>query len=67
VPAGTPRETLDVLEAAYKKGITSAEFKERMTKMALQPIYMDAQEFSDFWTKYEADIVKWIAVCKQPR
>ena len=67
VPAGTPKDARDVLEAAYKKGITSAEFKERMAKMALQPIYMDSQEFSDFWAKYEADIVKWIDVCKQPR
>ena len=67
VPAGTPKEARDVLVAAYQKAITGAEFKDRMTKLAFEPIYLDAQEFSDFWTKYEADIVKWIDVAKKER
>jgi tripartite-type tricarboxylate transporter receptor subunit TctC len=67
VPAGTPKETLDVLVAAYKKAINSAEFKERMAKLAFESIYMGPQEFSDFWKQYEADIVKWIDVAKNEK
>jgi tripartite-type tricarboxylate transporter receptor subunit TctC len=67
MPAATPNEARDVLVAAYKRAITGAEFKDRMAKVALQSIFLDSQEYSDFWAKYESGIVKWIDICKKEK
>jgi tripartite-type tricarboxylate transporter receptor subunit TctC len=67
MPAGVPNEARDVLVAAYKRAITSDEFKDRMEKVALQSLYLDPQEYSAFWARYEAGIVKWIDVCKKEK
>jgi tripartite-type tricarboxylate transporter receptor subunit TctC len=67
MPAATPKEARDVLVAAYKRAITGDEFKDRMAKVALQSLYLDPQEYSAFWSKYESGIVKWIDICKKEK
>lgn len=67
LPAGAPREARDVLVKALKQVITSNEFAKQLEKTALDPLYMDAQEYSAFWSEFESGIVKWIDVCKKDK
>ena len=54
IPAGAPKEVRDFLVEALKRVITSDEFIQRMEKMSYEPIYMDPQQYSAFWSEYES-------------
>ncbi|HSR11068.1 MAG TPA: tripartite tricarboxylate transporter substrate binding protein [Thermodesulfobacteriota bacterium] len=60
MPAGAPREIRDYLAAALKRVATSDEFKQRMEKMSYEPLYMDPDQYSAFWSEYEAGAKKWV-------
>jgi tripartite-type tricarboxylate transporter receptor subunit TctC len=64
LPAGAHKEVRDFLVEALKRVITSDAFKKQMEKVALQSLYMDPQEYSAYWSKYESEIVKWVAIGK---
>jgi tripartite-type tricarboxylate transporter receptor subunit TctC len=64
MPAGAPKQARDFLVEALKRVIPSDEFTKQMTKVALQPLYRDPQEYSAFWSEYESEIVKWVAISK---
>jgi tripartite-type tricarboxylate transporter receptor subunit TctC len=53
VPAGTPREVVDILSAAMKKAMADPEHKKKMAEMNLTLKYMTPQEFDAYWTEYE--------------
>jgi tripartite-type tricarboxylate transporter receptor subunit TctC len=67
IPAGAPREVRDFLVEALKRVITSDEFIQRMEKMSYEPIYMDPQQYSAFWSEYESGARKWVEIGKQQR
>jgi tripartite-type tricarboxylate transporter receptor subunit TctC len=56
VPAGTPPEAVDFWDAAIKKVMDTAEFKEGMAKLN-QPIrYMGHEEYAKLWQDTEAKV-----------
>ncbi len=66
MPAGAPKETVDILAKALGKIITSAEFGEKMEKLGYAPLYMDPQAYAKFWAEYEtnAKSQKWVEMGK---
>jgi tripartite-type tricarboxylate transporter receptor subunit TctC len=65
LPIGAPKEARDVLVKALKRVITGDEFAKQLEKTALDPLYMDPQEYSAFWSEFESGIKKWIEIGKQ--
>ncbi len=65
IPAGAPREVRDFLVEALKQVITSDEFIKRMEKMSYEPLYMNPQQYSAFWSEYETGARKWVEMGKQ--
>ncbi len=57
LPAGTPKEVVDVLGAAFQKTINSDEHKQKAAEMALPLRYMDSAQYSSYWEETEG-IVK---------
>jgi tripartite-type tricarboxylate transporter receptor subunit TctC len=56
VPAGTPKDAVDALDAAVKKMVESEDFIKWAHDQALDVDYMPAGAFSDFLA---AEKVKW--------
>ena len=67
IPAGAPREVRDFLVEALKQVITGDEFIKRMEKMSYEPLYMDPQQYSAFWSEYETGAKKWVEMGKQQK
>jgi tripartite-type tricarboxylate transporter receptor subunit TctC len=55
-PAGTPRETVDVLHRAVASIIAPAEFRERLAALGFDPVASTPEQFGE-WIKTE--IAKW--------
>lgn len=64
MPAVAPQEIRDHLVGALKQVITSDEFKERMVKMSYEPVYMDPDQYSAFWSGYESGAKKWVEMAR---
>ena len=67
LPVGAPKEARDFLVEALKRVITTDAFIKRMEKMSYEPIYMDPQQYSAFWSEYESGAKKWVEIGKQQR
>lgn len=65
LPAGTPREVVQILGAAIKKVIASEEHRKRMADMTLKLKYLDAAEFTKYWDEYEATVVELMKLAKE--
>jgi tripartite-type tricarboxylate transporter receptor subunit TctC len=64
MPAGAPKEVVDVLAGALAKVIPSEEFRGRMEKLTYAPMYMDPQKYATFWGDYEAQAKQWVEWAK---
>lgn len=64
MPVGAPKEVRDYLVEALKRVITSDEFIKRMEKMSYEPVYMDPEQYSAFWSEYESGAKKWVEMGK---
>jgi tripartite-type tricarboxylate transporter receptor subunit TctC len=64
MPVGAPKEVRDYLVEALKRVITSDEFIKRMEKMSYEPVYMDPEQYSAFWSDYESGAKKWVETGK---
>jgi tripartite-type tricarboxylate transporter receptor subunit TctC len=53
VPAGTPKEIVDVLAAAIKKAMSDEEHKKKMEASGLELRYMGATELSAYWDQVD--------------
>ncbi|MHB0871798.1 MAG: tripartite tricarboxylate transporter substrate binding protein [Chloroflexota bacterium] len=56
VPAGTPKEIVQLYSAALKKVANSDEFKKKMEDQGIAIRYMDTPEYEAYWTSYEEKI-----------
>jgi len=64
MPVGAPKEVRDYLVEALKRVITSDEFIKRMEKMSYEPVYMDPEQYSAFWSEFESGAKKWVEMGK---
>jgi tripartite-type tricarboxylate transporter receptor subunit TctC len=65
MPVGAPKEVRDYLVEALKRVITSDPFAQRMEKMSYEPVYMDPEQYSAFWSEYESGAKKWVEIGKK--
>ncbi len=65
LPAGTPKEIVDILSAAVKKVISSEEHKKRTADMALTVKYMDPVAYAKYWEEYESLIKELMPLTKE--
>jgi tripartite-type tricarboxylate transporter receptor subunit TctC len=56
VPAGTPKEIVDVLAASIKKAMADQELKKKMEASGLELRYMDAAQLSAYWDQVDATL-----------
>lgn len=56
VPAGTPKEIVDILAAAIKKAMSDEEHKKKMEAAGLELRYMDATQLSAYWDQVDATL-----------
>lgn len=52
-PAGIPKEILDILSDAFKKAITSDEFKKKALEAGLEPVYLGPSEYDAQWNSVD--------------
>jgi tripartite-type tricarboxylate transporter receptor subunit TctC len=55
VPAGTPREVVDILSAATRRVTESAEFRTKMTELSRTTRYLNPDQYAAFWDQMEKD------------
>jgi tripartite-type tricarboxylate transporter receptor subunit TctC len=60
-PAGTPQPVLQRLQAAVGEAVNSADYRERLAALDMQPRASTSQELAD---KLKADLAKWAKVVK---
>lgn len=65
VPAGTPKEVVDILSAAIKKGSETQDVRKKMDEMMLPQRYMDAAEYMKFWDEFEAQVKPLLEIGRQ--
>lgn len=56
VPAGTPREIVDILSRAVKKALDDPDVQKRIDDMFTNRRYMDANQYTAFWDESEAQL-----------
>ncbi len=56
VPAGTPKQIVDILSAAIKKAMSDPEHKQKMDAAGLELRYMDAAQLSAYWDQIDATL-----------
>ena len=64
-PGGTPKEVVGVLSGAIKKAVATEDHKKRMADMGLTLRYMDASQYTKYWTDYEAMLKKLLPLTKE--
>ncbi len=52
-PGGTPKPVVDILSGAFKRVIASEDHKKRMADMGLTLRYLDADQYTKYWSECE--------------
>ncbi len=65
LPAGTPKEIVNILGDAIKKTVTSEEHKKQLADMGLTLRYMDAVQYAKFWDGYEKLLKELLPLTKE--
>ncbi len=65
VPAGTPREIVDILSASVKKAVATDELKQKLFNATFTPRYMTPEEYSALWTELEGFVKPLLEKAKQ--
>lgn len=65
VPAGTPKEIVDILSAAIRKGSETEGVKKKMDEMMLPQRYMDAAEYTRYWDEFEAQAKPLLEIARK--
>ena len=56
LPAGTPKEIVDILSAATKKAMQDPEHQKKLEEMGVAVRYMSPEEFGAYWDRSEAEL-----------
>ncbi len=65
MPAGAPKEVIDILSGAIKKAIHDPEHQKKMADLAFPIRYMDPEEMAVFWDRMEADVKPLMALGRE--
>ncbi len=65
VPAGTPKEVVNILSEAMKKVIESDEHKKKMADMGLTLRYMNPEQYAKYWDENEEMMRDLLPMTKQ--
>jgi tripartite-type tricarboxylate transporter receptor subunit TctC len=65
LPAGTPKEVLDVLSDAIKTVMASDAHKVKMDEQSLFMNYMGPQQMDAYWAEYEEQLKPLVELAKQ--
>ncbi len=65
LPAGTPKEVVNVLTTAMKKVMATPEHKKKMDELGLTIRYMDPDQYSAYWADYEEQVKPLMALAKE--
>jgi len=65
LPAGTPKDVVDVLDSAIKKVVATDDHKRRMADLALTLKHLDAAEYARYWAEYEMTIKELLPLAKE--
>jgi tripartite-type tricarboxylate transporter receptor subunit TctC len=57
LPAGTPREVVEVMRAALKKAMTEPDLLASMDKIGAMPKYLSGEEMEELWRKQDTDLI----------
>ena len=63
-PAGTPKEVIDTLGAAFKKAFDDPEHQKKMEELGLPLRYMGPDELTTYWTDLEQATIKAMDLVK---
>jgi tripartite-type tricarboxylate transporter receptor subunit TctC len=61
-PAGLPREIVNRLNAEVNKALAASDVRERLSRLALEPGPMSAEQFTQFM---RTDQAKWAKIIKE--
>lgn len=64
VPAGTPKEVVEVLSQSIKKAIDSEEMQKKMDESYMQQRYMGPDEYATYWNEFEAQTKQLLDTAK---
>lgn len=56
LPAGTPKEIVDILSQAIKRAIESEELKKKMDEVTQVQRYMGPAEYAAYWDEFDAEV-----------
>ncbi len=65
LPAGTPKDVVDVLSAAFEKSAQNADFKKKMLDAGLVVDYMGPAQMATTWDEIESQVLPVIDLAKQ--
>lgn len=64
LPAGTPKEIVDIWASAMKKAMADPEHISKMEKQGLRVHFMGPSEYADFWDDLEPNVKKLMEMAK---
>ncbi len=64
VPAGTPKEIVDVIAQAAKKAMDSEDMKKKLDESFFTQRYMGPEEYATYWDKFEAQTKELMSLAK---
>lgn len=64
-PAGLPKEVEEILSAALKKAISSAEHANKLKEVFTNVKYMDGPQFGAYWDEFEASVKPLLEIAKR--
>jgi len=56
LPAGTPKQVVEILAKAVKKACENDEFLRKMDELGFPIQYMDPEEYTKFWSEVETQV-----------
>lgn len=65
LPAGTPKEVVDVLDTAFKKAMLSEEHKKKIFEVGQVTDYKGPEDFGKWWDNMEATVKPLMELAKQ--
>jgi tripartite-type tricarboxylate transporter receptor subunit TctC len=65
VPAGTPKDVVNVLSSAIKRVVATEDHKKRMAEMGLTIRYLDPAQYAKYWIENESMIKELLPLTQE--